>query len=124
MKKLITIILILAMLLPAVTLAEENKEIDYYGGYAHIEISKDDTPIMYVIYFAEDYKCYFLAQAFDSKRPTIGRAFVGNWGYTSDGEVHAVTGENTEITFHITSFGDIVDKETMQVYEYFSGLYH
>lgn len=116
MKKLITVILILFLLLPAAALAESTPEIDFYYGYAHIEVTRQGLPVMYMIYFAEDHTCYFTVQAFNSDSPSIGRAHVGTWEYTPDGEVYAKTGENTDITFHIVKSGSIVDKSTMQVY--------
>jgi hypothetical protein len=122
MRKLITVILILALLLPAAAMALD-KEIDFYYGYAHIEILRDGSPVMYTIYFAEDQTCYFNVQAFYHDEPGIGRSHVGVWGYTADGEVFAKTGNNTDITFHINSSGALVDKETMQVYEPISALF-
>ncbi len=124
MKKALAVLILFSLLLPAVVLSEGMKEVDIYGGYAHIEIAKDNTPTMFVIYFAEDYTCYYVAQAFNNRGPSVGRAYVGTWGYTAKGEVHAKIGDNVDATFHITSFGNIVDVETMQVYEYFNGLYH
>ncbi|MBO7663633.1 MAG: hypothetical protein J6U01_09710 [Clostridia bacterium] len=123
MKKTIALILILALVVPVSSLALD-REIDYFGGYAHIEIRKDNSPVMYMIYFAEDYTCYYLVQSFDTDGPGLGRSFVGTWGYTADGSVHAKIGNNTSITFKISSLGSIVDMETMQVYEFFDGLYH
>lgn len=121
MKKLMTITLILALLLPAVCLAETN-QVDEYYGYAHMEVAKDGSPFMSVIYFAPDQNCYFLTQMFWHDEPGLGRAYVGTWGYTADGLVFAKTGENTSKTFKVTSLGSVVDTETMEVYISFDAL--
>ena len=121
MKKLLAVILILAMLLPAAATALE-REVDYYYGYGHIEVTKSGTPFIAVIYFAEDQTCYYLAQMFKSDEPGLGRAYVGTWGYTADGKVFAKIGENTSATFSISSLGSIIDTETMDVYEKFDAL--
>lgn len=121
MKKLFAVILILALLLPAASLALD-REIDFYYGYAHIEIAKDGSPFMSVIYFAEDQTCYYLTQLFRHDEPGLGRAYVGTWGYTADGDVFAKTGDNTSRTFAISSLGAIVDKETMEVFDRFDAL--
>lgn len=115
MKKLLTAILILALILPAAALAAE-KEVDFFYGYAHIEVSKAGTPFMSMIYFNQDQTCYYVAQMFHDDKPGIGRAYVGTWGYTASGDVFAKTGDNTTITFAITSMGSIVDRETLEVY--------
>lgn len=121
MKKLLALILILSLLIPAASFALD-REVDPYYGYAHIEVSKDGTPFMSVIYFAENQTCYFLTQMFWADEPGLGRAYIGTWGYTADGDVYAKTGDNTDITFAISSLGSLVDKETMDVYEPFSCL--
>ena len=121
MKRLLAVLLILSVLLSSAALAAE-REIDFYYGYAHLEVTKDGSPVMYVIYFSEDYTCYFLVQAFHKDKPGLGRSYVGHWSYTADGDVFAKTGENTDITFKISSLGSIVDRSTMQVYEPFDAL--
>jgi len=125
MKKLFSVILALVFLFSAAALSESEKELDFYGGYAHMEIWKDNTPVMYVIYFAEDHTCYYLVQSFNNDGPGVGRAHVGTWEYTPDGEVYAKTGDNTDITFHITNIAgqNIIDTKTKQVYEYFNALF-
>lgn len=123
MKKLITVVLALVLslvlLLPSCSLADP--EVDFFSGYAHLEVFKDGTPVMYMIYFAEDYTCYFVVQAFTSDGPSIGRAHVGTWEYTSDGDVYAQTGDNTSITFRIIeAVNGLIDMATMQAYHPFS----
>ena len=121
MKKLVAVVLLLAMIAPAAVLAEE---ISNYYGYAHIGVERSGAPVMYVIYLREDYTCYYLAQVFGEDKPLLGRAYVGTWGYTKEGNIHAVTGENTEITFTQTSFGSLCDLENMEIYEQIDCLMH
>lgn len=121
MKKLITIILVLAVLLPVSALALD-REVDPFYGYAHMEVSASGVPFMTVIYFAENKVCYFLTQMFFSDKPGTGRAYIGTWEYTSDGDVFAKVGDNVSKTFKITSLGSLVDRNTMEVYEEFSAL--
>ena len=122
MKKLLCVALILMLLFPACSFADP--EIDFYCGYAHTEIRKDGTPVMYMIYFSEDHTCYFLVQSFNTDGPGFGRSYVGVWEYLSGGDIYAQTGDNTGITFRIIeSLGSLVDKSTMQSYHPFSALF-
>ena len=121
MKKILSFILILVLVFPALAFAEEY-EIDEFYGYAHMEVSADGSPVMYMIYFAPDQTCYFTVQSFRHEEPGLGRAYVGTWGYTADGDVFAKTGDNTSRTFAISSLGSIVDKETMEVFDRFDAL--
>lgn len=122
MRKLIALVLILVLALPAAAFADDVREVDYYYGYGHIEIAKDGSPYMSIIYFAQDHTCYYLTQMFWHDEPGLGRSYIGTWEYTDNGEVFAKTGNNTSMTLHITMFGSLVDTETMAVYEKFDAL--
>jgi len=93
MKKLLALILILALLLPAAALAAEK---DVVGCWASYELQKDGAPAMIMIYLAENHTCFFLAQSFNPDDEGFGRAFVGTWQMNDDGSVTAKTGNNTE----------------------------
>ena len=121
MKKLVILILALSLLLPAVAFAAD-KEVSEFYGYCHLEVAKDGTPFMSVIFFAPDQTCYFVTQMFRHDEPGLGRSYVGFWGYTSDGGVFAKVGDNVTLNFTISSFGDIVDKNTLDVYSKFDTL--
>ena len=113
MKKLITVTLILALLLPVLALADES---DIVGCWACYDMQNDGTPAMFMLYLAEDHTCYFVVQAFHHDEPGIGRAHVGTWEMQSDGSLIAKTGENTTTKLRFygsTSFA--VDK-TGRVY--------
>ena len=118
MKKILSFILILALVLPALAFAEEY-EIDEFYGYAHMDVSADGSPVMYMIYFAPDHT----VQSFRHEEPGLGRAYVGTWEYMDDRCIFAKTGDNTDITFKMVKFAGsitLVDRATMQVYEPFS----
>lgn len=126
MKKRLSVFLALALslalILPAFSLADP--ELDFFDGYAHMELFKDGAPVMYMIYFNEDNTCYFVVQAFHTDGPGIGRAHVGTWEYLGDGYVYAQTGDNTGTTFKIIeSLGSLMDVDTMQAYHPFSVLF-
>ena len=121
MKRIVTLFLVLALALPAAACASDPEVSEYYG-YGHIEIAKDGSPYISIIYFAPDQTCYYTTQLFRHDEPGLGRSYVGTWGYTADGHVFAKTGENTTRTFTITSAGGIVDKDTMEVFIMFDAL--
>ena len=118
MKKLITIILALALILPVSTLAVD-KEVSEFFGYAHINTEKDGAPYMSMIYFCKDQTCYYYTQMFHAGETGFGRAYVGIWGYTADGDVFAKVGnsDSAKIVFAITESGAIVDRASMDVFE-------
>lgn len=97
MKKLLAIILILALLLPAAVLAEVNP----VGCWVKYEILKTGAPAMVMLYLADDHTCYYMAQSFHKDSEGLGRVHVGTWEYKPDGIVYAKTGENTETQLKI-----------------------
>ena len=122
MKKILSFILILVLVFPALAFAEEY-EIDEFYGYAHMDVFADGSPVMYMIYFAPDQTCYFTVQSFRHEEPGLGRAYVGTWEYMDDRCIFAKTGDNTDITFKMVKFAGsitLVDRATMDVYEPFS----
>ena len=116
MKKLITVILILALVLPVLVLAD-NDAVDEYYGYASIEVSKTGAPTMFFLYFYKNQTCYYVAQQFHEDSPGLGRTYVGTWGYTSDGKIFAKIGDNTSVTLKpVEGMGALVDTSTYTVY--------
>ena len=101
MKKLLSIILVLALLIPVASLAAG---LDVGGCWATYDMQTTGAPQFVVIYLAEDYTCYYLAQSFKKDDVGLGRAYVGTWELQDDGTVLAKTGENTEtiLTFDAT----------------------
>lgn len=110
MKKLITTILILAMLLPAAALAVRGSE--FVGCYVCYELLTTGAPSMAMFYLGPNNICYYLVQQFRPDEPSVGRAFVGTWELQSDGSVIAKTGNNTSMTLIIPEGAAVAyDKE-------------
>ena len=114
MKKLITIILILALILPAAALADEKNVVGCWGTY---ETLSTGAPAMTMLYLAEDHTCYFLTQMFGPDEPAIGRQYVGTWEMKSDGNVYIKTGNNTDMTLVFSNeYVGAMDVDTNQLY--------
>lgn len=99
MKKLLAIILIVALLLPVAALADDS---DVVGCWAHYELLTTGCPSMEMIYLAEDHTCYFLIQSFDHDEAGLGRTYVGTWEIQSDGTVLAKTGNNSSTVLYFS----------------------
>ena len=117
MKKLITVILILALLLPAAVLADAT--IDVYAGYAHVEMveSNRDAPFISVIKFDENGTCYYCDQQFFQDRPGTSNAMIGTWEYEdSETVVIKIGRECAVIRLRILKSGDLMNIETEKIY--------
>ncbi len=91
MKKLITVVLIFALLLPAAALADES----YFSGcWVHTETLTTGCPSLTFICLTEDHKCFYLIQSFREDEAGPGRTYIGTWD-VEDGYLVAKTGENT-----------------------------
>lgn len=99
MKKLLAIILIVALLLPVAALADDS---DVVGCWAHYELLTTGCPSMEMIYLAEDHTCYFIIQSFRHDEAGLGRTYVGTWEMQSDGTVLAKTGDNSSIVLYFS----------------------
>ncbi|MCR5371504.1 MAG: hypothetical protein K6E83_12435 [Clostridium sp.] len=86
MKKLITILLIIA-LLPVTALADESGII---GFWANCGMNEDNTPSMIIYYFSEDHICYYMLKSFSSFYGYVSRADTGIWELQEDGTVKTV----------------------------------
>lgn len=91
MKKLLA--LILALLLPAIALA------DWPAGTAwtHSSLSAEGVPYMQYLYLAEDGSCYYTTQLFHPDSEAFGRSYTGTWELLISGNVYAKTGNNTSL---------------------------
>lgn len=114
MKKLLTIILVLALLLPVAACADESGVI---GCWATYELLTTGAPSIIAIYLAPDHTCYYLAQAYHTDEPGLGRAYVGTWKLMDDGSVYAKIGENTSKTLVFDdTYVIAIDKGTNKMY--------
>ena len=93
MKKLLTLLLVLALLLPAAALAID--EADIIGCYAYHGTLDTGAPSMIMICLGPNHTCYCIAQAFGVDDAGIGRAHVGTWEIRPDGTVSADVGNDT-----------------------------
>ena len=91
MKRLLSFILIAALLLPAAAFADDS----YFAGcWVHTEKLETGCPSVTFICFTEDHKCYYLIQSFREDAAGPGRTYVGTWEI-QDGYLVAKTGNNT-----------------------------
>lgn len=121
MKKLITLILILALILPAAMSAADTGPV---GCWAHYELLNDGAPFMTMIYLADDHMCYYLTQMYHTNEPGFGRKFVGTWEQLTDGSVQAKTGNNTSTTLRFSDdYSVAMDTDTGSIYINISYLY-
>ena len=115
MKKLITVILILVVLVPACAFAVD--ESDVVGCWAHYDVQNNGAPSMSMLYLSEDHSCYFIIQSFKPDEAWIGRTYVGTWKLLDDGSVYAKTGNNTDTKLTLYGSGGLaVNKETFDVF--------
>ena len=107
MKKLITIILIIALLLPAAALADES---GITGFWAHCGMNEDNTPFMIVYYLSEDHVCYYLLKSFSSFYGYVERDEVGTWELQEDGTIKTVVGNARNYWEFSESFDSSVNR--------------
>lgn len=114
MKKLLALILIAALILPAIALAGEN---DVIGCWASYTLQKSGTPKMTMLYLAENHVCYFIVQTFAETEASLGRTYVGTWEMNSRGYVVAKIGNNSEMTLAFSeSYGAALNVKTNELY--------
>ncbi len=95
MKKLLAVVLLLALLLPISAFADDSKIIGCWSTY---NLRTDGAPVIASLYLSENNVCYYVIQSFSADDVSLGRAFVGTWSKNSDGSITAKTGQNTEVT--------------------------
>ena len=100
MKKLVAIILLLALIAPAASLA--LSEADVPGCYVYYDLLKSGAPQMTMFYLAPNYSCYYLIQSYHEDEPGIGRSYVGYWEVQGDWTIYAKTGNNTDMVLIIS----------------------
>ena len=114
MKRLLSVLLVLALLIPLSAFAVSDS--DVVGCWANYSVSKDGTPTMTMLYLAEDYTCYYIIQDFHHDEAGLGRVYVGTWNIQSDGTIYAKTGNNTETVLTLYSEYVALNKKTMDVF--------
>ena len=101
MKKLLALIIVLAML-PVAVLADESAVV---GCWAHYELMKSGAPEMTVLYLAADHTCYYLVQTYSLTEADFGRTYVGTWVINDDGDIDAKIGNNARMTLTLSKSG-------------------
>ena len=90
MKRLICVVLILFLLIPAAALADA----DFSGCWVSTETLATGCPSVTFLCLREDHTCFYLIQSFREEEAGPGRTFIGTWD-VQDGVVVAKTGNNT-----------------------------
>ena len=124
MKKFLTVIMILILLLPAVSLADDT--LDFYAGYCHTEMDEknDDAPFFAVLHFTESHKCYYAEKKFYHDRPGQDNAYIGTWEYNEDNDVVVKIRDNIVFVFHFLKNGDLINTSTMMIYNRVNAIWH
>ena len=113
MKKLITMILILALILPASALGDISAWM-LEDTWTHTELMKTGVGII-SLYLTEDGKAYYTAQTFMDE-PGTGRSYIGSWEFTGPDTILVFIGENTEIELCYQTYNMMYDTKTRDMY--------
>ena len=114
MKKLLALVLIVALATPVIALADDA---DVVGCWAHYEKLTTGAPSMSMIYLSEDHVCYYLVQMFNKDEAGLGRTYVGTWEMQSDGTVLAKIGNKAKARLKFSNgFNAALDMETGSYY--------
>ena len=113
MKKLITVLLILALLLPLSALADDSVVVGCWASYT---LLTDGAPNMSMLFLAENHSCYYIIQSFYEDEVGLGRTYIGTWEMLSNGTVHAKTGNYAEINLEFYGDYSFAVDESMNVY--------
>lgn len=114
MKKVISVLLVLVLLIPAFAFASES---DIVGCWASYTVLNDGAPSMSMLYLSADHTCFYLVQMFHPEREGLGRTYIGTWKLNGDGTLYVKTGNNTDMTLRFSDSGNLaVNMETMEVY--------
>ena len=115
MKKLITIILIMAMILPAAALADMDPGM-YEGAWTCHEFTTDGGVVLTTVYLDEGGIAYFMIQSFSPEKLGLGRAFVGSWEVTGPDMIHVVCGNKATLDLLYCSYNMMYETTTRDQY--------
>lgn len=112
MKKLFTLLLVIALLLPAAAGAVDDWMVaGNWMGYWHEE---NGARSIICIVLEDDYTAYYVTQFFHESEPGLGRAYIGEW--SRDGDiVHVKTGNNTSTDLQFKG-GIMIDTLTQRMF--------
>lgn len=113
MKKLITIILALALILPAAAYAVDMEIVS--GLWSHAEDTADGM-LLTSMYLTEEGIAYFVTQMFGSDGPGLGRAWLGSWELTEINTVHIIIGKHATLDLKYRDYNTMIDQATYDYY--------
>ena len=122
MKRFVTLLLVLALILPAAALA---KEPDCCAAYTHAEMLENDhdAPFFSTIMFAEDHTCYYCDQIFYSDRPGTSNAMMGSWKMSGDDIIITLGRPGFILTLSIIDGGDLMNMDNKKIYEHVNAIW-
>ena len=111
MKRLLTIVLILALLMPAAAMAVTVSDWMVEGNWMGFWEEDNGARSMICIVLEENNVAYYVAQFFHADEPGLGRAYIGSWDL-SDDIVHVKIGENTSLDLKFINGSTMRDATT------------
>ena len=115
MKKLLTVILILAMILPAAALADVSSWL-YEATWVHTDYGKSGGVTIEALCLNEDGTAFYVVQSFTAEEPMFGRAFVGSWEISGPDTIHVIIGNNAEMEMCYSSYNMMYDVQTRSMF--------
>lgn len=115
MKKLITLLLILALALPAAALADASHWM-FESTWVSTEYHDDDAVTIQLLCLLESEKAMYITQRFSADGPGFYRAFVGSWEMTDPNTIHVIIGETAEMDLYYSSYNMMYDIKTRRMF--------
>lgn len=115
MKKIVAMLVVLALVLPAAACALTLSDWMIWGSWNHCQSLKNGM-LLTSIYLEEDGIAYYMTQMFRDGAPGVGRAFVGSWEIVSDRVVHVVIGNNSSMDLLYNNYNEMDDQATGDMY--------
>ena len=114
MKKLLALLLILAITMPAVSTASVSAWM-LEDTWTHTEYTTSGVWITSIC-LTEDGVAYYVVQTFSDGEPGFGRSYVGSWEFTGPDTILVIIGENTEIELFYQTYNLMYNTETKDMY--------
>ena len=115
MKKCLSIILIVSLVLFCVSFASAVSPTFIEGAWTHLEDTENGCLIT-SLYLTEEGTAYFVTQLFRDNEPAIGRAFVGSWSFIDRNKIHIITGNSATLDLTYCSFNMMFDNDLRDYY--------
>lgn len=115
MKKLITVVLILAMLLPAAALAEVEEWL-YADTWTCTEYLNDGGVTLTTICLMEDGTAFCIVHMFFQDHEGYGRTHIGTWEVTGPDTINVVSGDNTSMDLAYATYNMMYNVKTRKMF--------